>query len=100
MPKIQQTLLADDHKHPLLLRHKTNDKSLTNQRSRPYINETGPGQYEIPEIIGHKTVIADKRNGPSFTFGHRTKKMQFISKEYLKVRIRNLTYIELLRKRN
>ena len=68
--------------HPLL---RTKDSDSPNHRSRPYINQAGPGQYDIPEIIGHRTVLADKRNGPCFSFGHRTKKMPFISEEYLKV---------------
>jgi len=50
------------------------------------MNETGPGDYNVPEFTGTKSVLAEKKNGPSFTFGVRTKKIQFISKEYLRVR--------------
>lgn len=50
------------------------------------MNETGPGDYDLPEMTGNKSVIGDKKSGPSFSFGARTRKMQFISKEYLRVR--------------
>ena len=49
------------------------------------MNETGPGDYDLPEMIGKQQSLTEKKNGPKFTFGSRTKKMQFISKEYLKV---------------
>jgi hypothetical protein len=49
------------------------------------MNETGPGDYNVPEFTGTKSVLAEKKTGPSFTFGSRTKKVQFISNEYLRV---------------
>ena len=55
------------------------------RRLKPYMNETGPGDYNVPEFTGTKSVLAEKKTGPSFTFGSRTKKIQFISKEYLRV---------------
>ena len=55
------------------------------RRLRPYMNETGPGDYDVPEFTGTKSVLADKRSSPSFSFGVRTNKIQFISKEYLTV---------------
>jgi len=33
------------------------------------MNETGPGDYDTPEYTGLKTIIADKKNGPCFSFG-------------------------------
>ena len=49
------------------------------------MNETGPGDYDVPEITGKQSILAENKNGPRFSFGMRSKKMQFISKEYLKV---------------
>jgi hypothetical protein len=54
------------------------------------VNETGPGDYELPEMTGSKSVLADKKSGPSFSFGARLKKTQFISKEYLRVSLKVL----------
>jgi len=50
------------------------------------MNETGPGDYNIPQFTGNKSVLAEKKTGPSFTFGTKANKIQFISKEYLRVR--------------
>ena len=63
-----------------------NSNKKKHRRQRPYMNETGPGDYELPSMTGSKSILAEKKNGPSFSFGVRTKKMQFISKEYLRVR--------------
>jgi hypothetical protein len=52
------------------------------------MNETGPGDYNVPQFTGNKSVLAEKKTGPSFTFGKRAKKIQFISKEYLRVRLK------------
>ncbi len=51
------------------------------------MNETGPGDYNVPQFTGNKSVLAEKKTGPSFSFGTRAKKVQFISKEYLRVRV-------------
>eukprot|EP00347_Sterkiella_histriomuscorum_P008027 403346650 len=48
-----------------------------------YMNVTGPGDYEIKGFTGRQTLISNKRNEPSFSFGSKPKKMQFISKELL-----------------
>jgi len=56
------------------------------RRLKPYMNETGPGDYNIPHFTGNKSVLAEKKTGPSFTFGKKANKIQFISKEYLRVR--------------
>ena len=50
-----------------------------------YHNVTGPGDYEIPSFTGQKSIVAGMRNGPSFTFGSRPEKIQYFSKEYLRV---------------
>lgn len=50
-----------------------------------YHNVTGPGDYDIPSYTGYYSNVAGRRNGPSFSFGHRAKKIQYFSKEYLRV---------------
>ena len=42
------------------------------QRNKGYINETGPGDYDIPNITGFTTIISDKKNGPCFSFGGKS----------------------------
>ena len=37
------------------------------------MNETGPGDYDVPQFTGNKSVLAEKKTGPSFTFGKRSK---------------------------
>jgi len=52
-------------------------------KKRPYLNETGPGDYELPALTG--PAVPDKRSGPAFSFGVK-RTAHFISKEYLKVK--------------
>ena len=40
-----------------------------------YHNVTGPGDYDIPSYTGFNSHIAERRNGPSFSFGHRPPKI-------------------------
>ncbi len=61
-------------------------KQRQRRKLKPYMNETGPGDYNMPQFTGNKSVLAEKKTGPSFSFGTRAKKVQFISKEYLRVR--------------
>jgi len=52
---------------------------------KSYHNVTGPGDYNVPSYTGKQSHVAGRRNGPSFSFGHRPTKIQFFSKEYLRV---------------
>ena len=51
---------------------------------KPYYNQTGPGDYNIPSFVGKSTNVGGRRNGPKFSFGSRPEKIQFFSEEYLR----------------
>lgn len=41
--------------------------------SRTYLNDVGPGQYNLPPLTGRHSLEAKRRNIPSISFGLKTK---------------------------
>ena len=41
--------------------------------NRTYLNELGPGQYNLPAMTGRHSIEAKRRNLPSISFGPKTK---------------------------
>jgi hypothetical protein len=64
-------------------------KANPTERVKPYVNLTGPGDYDTASIGGFGSVqkgTSWRRNSPSFSFSSgRENKRQFISKDYLRV---------------
>jgi hypothetical protein len=62
----------------------TSKKSLSSmksvQRQFPYLNITGPGQYDTVGLTGGSLTVSNKRNAPNFSFGIKGGKNSIISK--------------------
>jgi hypothetical protein len=50
------------------------------QKQFPYLNITGPGQYDTVGLTGGSVTESNKRNAPNFSFGIKGGKTPIISK--------------------
>jgi hypothetical protein len=52
--------------------------------SKSYLNTTGPGDYDLPPLIGNKNHDSLKTNVPAYSFPTKSNK-SIISKEHVQV---------------
>lgn len=57
-------------------------KSFTHARLKSYINATGPGDYDLPNLWGALKTASNYNNGPFFSMGQRCK-TPIISKKHI-----------------
>ena len=44
-----------------------------NKALSTYLNNTGPGDYQLPNLVGNMSVISGKRNNPQWTLRKKSK---------------------------
>lgn len=47
--------------------HGTSSRSLV-KALETYMNKTGAGDYDLPELMGAKQTVSEKKNPPCYTF--------------------------------
>ena len=58
-------------------------KNELSKKILPFLNVTGPGDYDQRSLIGSSVADSGKKNSPLFSFGHKIKKPPIISKRHI-----------------